>query len=473
METHPSSFLGKFYPLLTAIALLSGSMAFPATLIVSNNEDEGDGSLRQAINDNNSLGGNNTVVFSDNVTGTIVLTSGELFISAYVTILGPGPRLLAIDGNGSRRVFHVSGTNNLVKAVISGLTITNGFASFGGGIWNDHATLTLTNCVIAGNRNSGIYNDASVSTREANLTLKACTIVGNTSAGNGGGVYNYGFGGTAFVSATACAFSSNVASNNGVGGAIFNDGNGGLAGTALALCTLSGNSAGQGGAIWNTGANGSGNLSISACTFSGNSANFGGGIFNNGANGTATLTINNTILKSGATGGNIANNGGAINSFGHNLSSDAAAGFFTNSTDRINTDALLGPLADNGGRTFTHALLPGSPAIDKGVNTGATTDQRGEPRPFDFAAIANASGGDGSDIGAFELGRPNLTIQRSTNAVVISWLSNYAAYKLEATTNLVSPTNWNTVPGSPLLNGTQFQQTISPAVGTRFYRLKF
>ena len=63
----------------------------------------------------------------------------------------------------------------------------------------------------------------------------------------------------------------------------------------------------------------------------------------------------------------------------------------------------LGPLANNGGPTPTHELLPGSVAIDAGSSFGATTDQRGETRPCDQAAVANAAGGDASDIGAFEV----------------------------------------------------------------------
>jgi hypothetical protein len=66
-------------------------------------------------------------------------------------------------------------------------------------------------------------------------------------------------------------------------------------------------------------------------------------------------------------------------------------------------DARLGPLQDNGGPTFTMALLPGSPAIDQGVSQGLSTDQRGMPRTADQPNISNASGGDGTDIGAFEL----------------------------------------------------------------------
>ena len=60
-------------------------------------------------------------------------------------------------------------------------------------------------------------------------------------------------------------------------------------------------------------------------------------------------------------------------------------------------------MQDNGGPTFTRALLSGSPALDKGIASGMTLDQRGFVRPSDDPAIANRNGGDGSDIGAFEV----------------------------------------------------------------------
>ena len=66
-------------------------------------------------------------------------------------------------------------------------------------------------------------------------------------------------------------------------------------------------------------------------------------------------------------------------------------------------DPRLYPLANNGGATQTHALLPNSPAIDSGNSFGLTTDQRGLPRPSDLASDPNATGGDGADMGAFEL----------------------------------------------------------------------
>jgi hypothetical protein len=104
----------------------------------------------------------------------------------------------------------------------------------------------------------------------------------------------------------------------------------------------------------------------------------------------------------------------SINSLGYNLSSDAAGGDattgpdgFLNATGDIrNTNPSLGPLQDNGGPTFTHELLTGSPAIDKGKNfTTATTDQRGTgfARTVDNPSITNSTGGDGPDIGAFEV----------------------------------------------------------------------
>ena len=66
-------------------------------------------------------------------------------------------------------------------------------------------------------------------------------------------------------------------------------------------------------------------------------------------------------------------------------------------------DPMLGPLQMNGGPTPTHQLLPGSPAINQGDSFGVHTDQRGDRRPFPYPNIPNAPGGDGSDIGAFEL----------------------------------------------------------------------
>jgi hypothetical protein len=63
---------------------------------------------------------------------------------------------------------------------------------------------------------------------------------------------------------------------------------------------------------------------------------------------------------------------------------------------------MIGPLADNGGATETHAVVAGSIAIDKGNSFGTAMDQRFYVRPVDLPGTPNAAGGDGSDIGAYE-----------------------------------------------------------------------
>ena len=88
-------------------------------------------------------------------------------------------------------------------------------------------------------------------------------------------------------------------------------------------------------------------MTLSNSTISGNSADQGGSIFGSGA-----LEIGNTVLKVGASGANIFNNGGTVTSHGYNLSSDDGGGFLTAIGDQINTDPLLGPLQDNGGPTL-------------------------------------------------------------------------------------------------------------------------
>jgi predicted outer membrane repeat protein len=491
MQIFPLSSRLDGLSLFAAITLLFVSHTSGIDIVVQNTSDSGPGSLRQAIIDNNASGGLNTIVFS-NVNGSITLTSGELLITKYVTILGPGPRTLAVDGNATSRVFHLSTSNNAVDVFIAGLTITNGAVSgtfpgrVGGGIWNDHGTLTLSNCAIMSNHGSNgpggaIYNDggspATVSDT-ANLWIIASTVSGNSASNHGGAIFNYGNKGRAFITIVGSTISGNTANGaSTVGGAVFNNGNQGLAALGVSASTFSGNSAGEfGGAIYNTGAaSGNGLLSLIGSTFSGNSASNsagGGGIFNNGAGGAASLVIIDTILKTGASGANLVNNGGTVVSHGYNLSSDNGAGLLTHATDRINIDPLLGPLGDNGGPTLTHALLPGSPAIDKGSSFGVTTDQRGEPRPFDFASVPNAAGGDGSDIGAFEVGRPTLNIQQVGNSAVLSWPSNYGDFTLQSSTNVTSSNSWMSADGSAVVVGNQYQQTNGPISASRFFRLR-
>src|SRR5947207_9695137 len=136
------------------------------------------------------------------------------------------------------------------------------------------------------------------------------------------------------------------------GGGIYSNGS-----LTIINSTISGNTVNSdGGGIFNIGT-----VAITNSTLSSNSAGFGGGIFTIG-----TVEIGDSVLKAGASGVNIANDGGTVTSLGYNLSSDDGGGFLTGPGDQINTDPLLDPLQNNDGSTFTHALLPGSPAIDIG-----------------------------------------------------------------------------------------------------------
>ena len=129
------------------------------------------------------------------------------------------------------------------------------------------------------------------------------------------------------------------------------------------------------------------------------SGNNGGGIENS-----SVVTFINSIVSNSPSGDDCS---GTITDGGHNISSDDTCGFDPANGSMPNTDPLLGPLQDNGGPTWTHALLPGSPAIDAGDDAQCPpTDQRGVPRPID-------GDGDGvaiCDIGSFEF-EQGITLQ--------------------------------------------------------------
>lgn len=346
----------------------------PST-IVTNGNDSGPGSLRDALA---NAGAGSTITFVNGI-GQITLTSTELVISRNVTISGPGANLLTISGNGARRVFTV---NSGFPVVFEGLTIANGAAGgdIGGGILN-YGNLTIRNSAISGNATSssggGIYN-----ANGANLVLLNSTLSGN-SCSSGGGIYN----GIAGATLTNCTLSGNYASNSG---------------GAIVMC-------------------GSGTMVLTNCTISGNIARDGGGIFT--CLGSIFYIRNTMIAGNTATGLTpIPDFHGQITSQGYNLIGNNSGGTITPTTgDLIGTPSapinpLLGPLADNGGPTQTHMLLAGSPAIDAGsavtdptTNQPLTADQRGFTRLRDLS-VSNASGGDGSDIGAFELQNDHLTI---------------------------------------------------------------
>jgi len=434
-----------FAAALLALPTMASADNFPVT----NTNDSGPGSLRRAINDAQANGGGDAITIS--ATGTVTLASPLPTISSDIKVTGPGITRFVVSGADSVQPLVIdSGTIS-----ISGLTITHGLCdpacgSQGGAILNrGHLTLmavAVTSSTASGtgganalSEGGGIENKGGAS---LNLVLSA--VRGNTASASGGTSQN-GAAGAGIMNRGALTLNrSTLDSNsaiaddggldgttNGNGGGIGNDGTltivrstvsnntvnasggtaNGAAGGGIAnfndpanvnvtidRSTVSDNTAatsadgGQAGGMVLTGGNPG---IIRSSTFAHNSATSGSNLI-----GFSSLHLKNTIISDPGAANNC---GGAPTSDGYNLADDSTC-HLTAPTDQPGTDPLLAPtLAFNGGLTKTYALEAGSPAIDKGrASAGETVDQRGRQRPHDFANIANASGGGGADIGAFE-----------------------------------------------------------------------
>jgi hypothetical protein len=283
-------------------------------------------------------------------TGEEAATTGDLDITDDLTLNGAGAASTIIDGNALDRVFDfIAGTSEL-----SGVTVRNGNTnSNGGGILN-HSNLTLSDLTISGNTaNHGGGIDNLVG---ASLTLSRATVSGNTATSTGGGFRDRGT-------------------------------------SALTNVTLSGNAASEGGGMEIRDGTTMLNVTITA-----NSAPQGGGLQTQGL--PSASTVKNTIIAGNLVGADCL---GGLTILGNNLDGDGSCVFGL--TDPA---PMLGPLQDNGGPTFTHALLIGSPAVDAGdssvcVAPDNDTDQRGFPRPV----------GASCDIGAFEGEITPLTLVKS------------------------------------------------------------
>ncbi|HYE16031.1 MAG TPA: choice-of-anchor Q domain-containing protein [Pyrinomonadaceae bacterium] len=376
--------------------------------------------LRAAITEANALAGDDTLNFS--VAGTINLTGGStpdlesaLYINSNITINGPGASLLTVrrDTGGDYRIFRIAAG---ATVHISGLTVSNGRvvyigdaqAGSCGGI-NSQGTLTLTGVTVSGNvvdgGGGGICND------DGELTIKNSTVSGNT-AGGGGGIVSYG---------TIEIENSTVSGNTALGefGGILSDY--GL--VTIKNSTISGNTAGfYCGGIY-IGLYGSENATLTSVTVTANRADpngseggMGGGIVLRAENDTV-FTLRNSIVWGNYKGADTPDDflvifapypNAEYNLIGASDPADAffpAYPFFEERFNQVGVeDAMLGPLADNGGPTKTHKLLPGSPAIDQGNSFGLTTDQRFySPRISDNPDSPDGSG-DLADIGAYDTG---------------------------------------------------------------------
>ena len=388
----------------------------PATFSVLNDSDSGTGSLRQAIIDANTTEGNDTIDFNFDTGAspyTITLSSALPNIidastvvgtgtAGTVTITGLGTSSLTIDANkGNFSIFSINAGGNLS---ISGVTVSGAQFNGNGGAFNNSGTLTVSNSTLSGNaanNGGGVFNGSSGTLTVSNSTLS------NNTAQRGGGISNAN-GATLIV--TNSIFSDNSAAGNGsfgsgIGGGIWNTGTG-----TVTNSTLSGNSSIHGGG----GIHSNGNLTVANSTFSGNSASYGGGIVNfqtlsltnstlsgnsstsgGGIYNSATLNIANTIIANSTKGGDYTG-GGTVNVTSPSTAANnlVSQGTFSWATTKTSAEINLGPLANNGGPTFTMALGAGSVAIAAGdvtISNAAPVnglDQRG------FTRIT-------SDIGAY------------------------------------------------------------------------
>ena len=443
MSGHRGGAVNRHARLTFALLILGVCFASPALpsyggapFVVTKTADTADGvcdvdcSLREAIIAANALAGADTITLpASGVPYTLTIAganedaaaTGDLDITADLAINGAGPLDSGISGSNLDRVFHVQ-----AQVDISGVSVFNGVTTGNGGGIRNEGLLTVVNSRIvwsgADGVGGGIYNNST-----GTVLLTGSTISNNHAVGDGGGIYNAG---------TVYIFSSTVSNNSTLsdGGGIRSSGLLGISNSTVAI----NNADRDGGGIKlaaGPAALGSVTIASNLADFENNGAGSGGGISVDssilvtltntiiGGNGNCCVTIGVNggccdILQSqmesltGAAGFSIPspdNCAGVIRFEGYNLmeTTDGCTIGNDNPTNLKNVGPMLGGLADNGGLTFTQALMPESPAIDTGNPAGCTdfsgtltTDQRGYPRAVD----GDINGSAICDIGAFEYG---------------------------------------------------------------------
>jgi hypothetical protein len=299
---------------------------------------------------------------------------------------------------GSGGGIYNQGSLTIISSTINGNNVFE--ASGGGGIFNT-GTLIIRNSNVHNNSNAGFFGPGGGISNAGILSMTHTTVSNNHAASPGGGIHNHG---EAILTIANSTIDRNGAAYGG--GGIYNSGALTVTNTTISSNTTIFSSC-CGVPIGGSGILNNGTLALSFTTIAANSANEAG--FNGGGiNNQGQAEFGNTIIAGNITvgGDDDCSNTGSLTSLGYNLVA-VGTGCPTLGTDKTVNPAdifvtVLGPLHDNGGDTETHALLPGSPAIDAADNrTCPATDQRGRPRPVDGDNDSTAV----CDIGAFELQR--------------------------------------------------------------------
>ena len=290
-------------------------------------------------------------------------------------------RLLTVLGIGGR-----DGKLRLRDLTIQGGDPRQGVArGSGGGILNYFGELSLDNVGVSNNR-AGQDRGGGIANHSGTLTVKDSRILNNSSRHGGGGISSWY--GTVTIDSSTIA--SNTTDTDGAGILVWN-----ISTVNITNSTISHNSAiDRGGALYLDGTHQSPSVTLSSSTLANNSGDSGGGIY---ISHEAILDIGNTIITESSGGDCFYFVGTGLTLNGeNNLIDDHESGICSSISSAKITNFDL-TLADNGGPTLTHALLPGSNAIDAVSSRSPITDQRGVSRPQ----------GSAGDIGAFELVLPD------------------------------------------------------------------
>lgn len=397
------------------------------TFTVTNLDDAGPGSLRQAIEDAEANAGADDIVFDPGLSGTLTLTSMASLASAFpvvredLTITGPGPDVITVDAAGQGKHFLVDSLSDDQALSLSGLTLIGGTSSGTGGAIAVFGgdTLTASEMVLEGN---SAISGGAIGTIGGAVEVFDSRLLGNSASGSilsaGGAIAGFVSGLTddeSRIRVDRSELTGNSATRSG--GAIYLESESALVGEGqvrISRSTLAGNTTDDdaGGAVFLEGMGPS--LQMVNSTVSGNDSGQFGAVAMDGTGGSKISLFNSTIVEN-TNGGLVfsaffaaihhvivaTNSAGDCGSndphdFASNLDSDGSCGF-TEPEDLPGTDPVLGPLADNGGATPTHLPLTGSPVIDGGDNSVCSVgaDQRSFPRPAD---------GDGDSVAICDIG---------------------------------------------------------------------